>query len=230
MSALKRAFSFAKMDHMTMLIRQDLEFNVPCGCDKLFQVDVSIAKRSLRFAPGSMQEGRKLLGGDNLPHAFSAAAGGGFDEQGKADLRGDGDDLIVAQGALAFCAGNNGYPGCGNGGARNRFVAHCGNRAGARPDECQPGFFDFARKVIAFSQKAIPRMNGARSTASGDFDDCITAQIRVARRRRSKTIGFISIAHMQRFTIRLGIDGNRLHPQFMAGAQDTDCNFAPVRN
>jgi hypothetical protein len=154
-AALERAFALAQRDDAAELIGQKLNFDMPGAGNELLQVDRAIAKGGLRLAPGSGQQGGQLAGGVDLAHALAAAAGRSLDQQRKTDLRRDGDDLFIAQPALALGAGHHRDPGLDDRGARHGLVAHGGDSRRLGSDEGDARVGAGLGELFALGQKAI---------------------------------------------------------------------------
>ena len=88
-AALQGAFAFAEMDHVAVLIAENLKFDVARMLDQLFHVDVGAAEGLLGFGARGLEQGNQLAAVAHDAHAASAAAFGGLDHDGIADFRGD---------------------------------------------------------------------------------------------------------------------------------------------
>ncbi len=89
----------------------------------------------------------------------------------------DGQDLLVAQAALALGAGDDGHAGGGHGSAGGRLVAHGGDGTRARADEGQPGLLHLTGEVVALGEEAVTRMDGARPAGARQVDDLVAAKV-----------------------------------------------------
>ena len=108
-------------------------------------------------------------------HALAAAAGGGLDHHGIADLFGDLhrllrilDDAEVARHGRDFglCGRLLGFD----------LVAHRGDRVRIRPDEDDAGLLQRARKGLALGQEAVAGMHGLGTGALAGVDDPVDQQ------------------------------------------------------
>ncbi len=86
MAALERAFAFAKMDHVAVLVAQHLKLDVPRFLNQLFHVDVRAAEGLLGFRSRGVKGGNQLALRAHHAHAASASSLGRLDHQGKPDL------------------------------------------------------------------------------------------------------------------------------------------------
>ena len=122
------------MDHVAVLIAEDLKFDVPRMLDELFHVDVGAAEGLLGFGARRLIQGNEFAAVAHDAHAASTAAFGSFDHHRVADFRGDflgaffvGDD--------AGATGNDRQPGFLHGFAGFVFFAHQADGVGCRADE-----------------------------------------------------------------------------------------------
>src|SRR5262245_22818620 len=79
MAPLDRTFALAKMNHVSLLIRKDLKFNVAWMIKIFFQVDFRNSERARSFSlrhPKRIRKIRRIL---NNAHAFTAAARDSFE-------------------------------------------------------------------------------------------------------------------------------------------------------
>src|SRR4029077_2336543 len=64
----------------------------------------------------------------------------------------------------------------------------------------------------------------------GGVDDAIDAEVAFARRARSNRNRLVGETHVQRGAIALGIDGDRGNAHLPARTDDSNGDFAPVRD
>ena len=88
-AALDRTFALAEIDHVAMLVAQHLDFDVAGIDDEFFDEDAVVAERGFGFGLGEVEAFGDLGLRMRDPHALAAAAGGGLDHHGIADLVGD---------------------------------------------------------------------------------------------------------------------------------------------
>ena len=94
MTPLDGAVTLAQMDHVAMLVGQDLDLNMPRLFAILLDIDFRVAETGLGLgACRSKGIGQGCLGVDNL-HAATATAGGGLDDHRETDLLGNLDRLL----------------------------------------------------------------------------------------------------------------------------------------
>ena len=227
-AALERAIALAQVDHIAVLVGQDLDLDMPRAFHQLLQVDIAIAKGRFGLAAGGGQQGRHLLQAVDLAHAFAAAAGRGLDQQREADLGRGGQQLLVQHGGRALGARHDRHAGRQHGLARNHLVAHGRDGGGLGADEDNAGIRAGRGEGLAFGQEAVTGVDGIRAALAGDLDDLVGPQIGVARRRRPEQVGLIGIADVQRVAVRLRVHGHGLDAQLAAGADDAHGDLAAV--
>ena len=161
------------------------------------------------------------------PHALAAAAGGGLDHDGIADLVCDlhrvffvVDHAEMARHCrnLGFCGGLLGFD----------LVAHRGDGAGIGADEDDAGLCKRARKGFAFGQESVAGMHGLRAGLAAGLDDLLHHQIAFGGGRRPDQDGLIGHFDVQRIAISLGIDGDGLDPHPARGLDDPTGDLAAI--
>src|SRR5207237_6141332 len=86
MSALDRAVALAEPDALTVVVRENLNFDVARPIDRSFKVYRGIAKRGASFAHRLSESGFESSRLVHHAQAFAAAACDGFQRHGKAHL------------------------------------------------------------------------------------------------------------------------------------------------
>ena len=161
------------------------------------------------------------------PHALAAAAGGGLDHHGIADLVGDlhrvlfvlddaemprhGRDLGLGGGLLGF-----------------DLVAHRGDGARIGADEDDARLGKLARKRLALGQEAIAGMHGLCAGLAAGLDDLVDQQIALGRGRRADQHGVIGHFDVERIAVGLGIHGDRLDPHPARSLDDPAGDLAAI--
>ena len=79
-----------------------------------------------------------------------------------------------------------------------------------------------------FGKKTIPWVNGFYIGNFGGGNNGGDVQITVETRGRADTDRLVGEAHVQRFAVRLGINGHRLDVHFTAGADHAQGNFTAI--
>src|ERR1700758_2739313 len=88
MTALNRAFPFAKMNNLAVLVAQHLKLDMPRIFDETLGINIGSAESLLRLAARSLVSGQKLFLLAHHAHAAAAAAGNRLQNQRVADIRG----------------------------------------------------------------------------------------------------------------------------------------------
>src|SRR5262245_11273735 len=123
MAALNRTLALAEMDHVAVVIAEDLELDVAWRVDVLFDVDVGHAERGFGLALRSFDGVRQLAGRAHDAHATAAAAGGRLHDHRIADvLRHLQRTLLAVERTVA--TRQDRHAGLFHDPARARLVAH----------------------------------------------------------------------------------------------------------
>src|SRR6185312_16096686 len=161
------------------------------------------------------------------PHALSAAARRGLDDDRKTDLVGKGEGFVhlLDRPGRAGHGRNAGFGGQPPGGG---LVPHLTNLIPGRADERDIRRAAGVGKLRVLCQEAISRMNrvGAGDLSGGY--EIGYPQIRVATGRRTDAHVVVGKANVQRLAIGLAVDGNGLDPQLAAGSDDPKGDLAAV--
>ncbi len=88
-AALDRAFALAEIDDVAVLVAEHLDLDVAGIDDELLDEHAVVAERGLRLRARARETFRDLVARSRDAHALAAAAGGGLDHHGIADLVGD---------------------------------------------------------------------------------------------------------------------------------------------
>ena len=217
-AALDRAFALAEIDHVAVLVAEQLDLDVARVDDELLDEHAVVAERGLRLRLRAREALRNLALRPGDAHALAAAAGRGLDHHRVADLVGDlhrvllvvdhaemarhGRDLGLRRGLLGF-----------------DLVAHRGDRIGVRPDEHDAGRLQRARECLALGEKAVARMHRLRAGLLAGGDDLVDQQIALGRSRRADMHRLVRHLDMQRVAVGVGIDRDCRDPH-LAGCLD----------
>jgi hypothetical protein len=161
------------------------------------------------------------------PHALAATAGGRLDHHGIPDLVGDPDRVLFVLDD-AEMAGHGGDIGFRRGLLRLDLVAHCGDGAGVGADEDDPGLIKRARKSLAFGQESVAGMHRFGAGLAAGLDDLLHHQIAFRGRRRPDQNGIVGHLDVERITIGLGINSDRLDPHAAGGLDDPAGDLAAI--
>src|SRR6266702_1796535 len=82
MPALNGAFALEERLYISMLIRQDLEFNMARPLNEFLDVEIAMAEGIRCFSKSGMEESRQLFSGTNDAHTAPASACASLDDHG----------------------------------------------------------------------------------------------------------------------------------------------------
>jgi hypothetical protein len=99
-------------------------------------------------------------------------------------------------------------------------------RAGA--DEGDAGCRAVLGETGVLGQEAVAGMDGLGAGGLRRFKNLVGAQVALCRRRGADFHRFVGEPHVQAVTVRLGINGDRLHPHRAQGADDAAGDGATV--
>src|ERR1700690_85457 len=227
MAALERAFALAEVDHVAVLVAQDLEFDVAGGLDLLFDINVGAAESLLGFGFGGLKQGDEFARVAHDAHAAAAAAFGGFDHYGVADFGGDFFGGVFV-GDYSGAAGNDRESGGGHGFAGFILFAHQADGVWRGADEGDVrGFADFG-EIGVFGEEAVAGMDGVHVGDFGGADYLRDVEIAFAAAGWADANGFVGEADVEGVAVGLGIDGDGFDAEFTAGGEDAERDFAAI--
>src|SRR5690348_2755025 len=85
MTPLNAALALAQADHIAVLVRENLEFDVPRVLDVLLHVEIVVTKRRRRFRLSGRIPGREFRFRADDSHAAPAATRRSFDNHGESN-------------------------------------------------------------------------------------------------------------------------------------------------
>ena len=167
-------------------------------------------------------------------HAPATSTGRRLDQQRKADRFGLADDRID----LVRPVDRRGLerPGHGHdahfvrGSPRMQLVAEGVDRRRRRSDEDDAGCFDGPGERRPLGQEAISRVDRLGAARGRGVEDRVDVQVALGGGRRSDPDRPIGQPDVLRRGVHVAVDGDRFHPQLVAGADDPDGDLAPVRD
>jgi hypothetical protein len=215
------------MHHIAVSVAEDLDLDVPRGCDIFLDEHPVIAERSLGLPPRRGKRRREIGLDVDLAHALAAAAGASLDQHRKPDLvclAGKHHQVL----RLAVIARNNRHIGLFHQRLRRVLQPHGADRLGRRPDEDQPGLFDLLDEIRIFREESVTWVDRIGSGAPGRIQDRVDLEIALRRRGAADQHRLIGHLDMQRACIGFGIDRDRGNAHFPRRANDPAGNLAPV--
>jgi hypothetical protein len=175
-TALDRAFAFAEIDDVAVLVAEHLNLDVARIDDEFLDEHAVVAERGLRLRLGAREAFRHLGLRIGDAHALAAAAGRGLDHHRIADLVGDLHRVLLVVDHAEMARHGRDF-----GGGRRLLafdlVAHGGDGVRVRPDERDAGRFERARERLALGEEAVARMHRLRAGRLAGRQDLLDDQI-----------------------------------------------------
>ncbi len=230
MAPLNRALALDERNDVSVLIREQLHFDVTWPLETTLEVNRRVAKRTSCFGPGASNRAGQLGLQGHDPHALSTTSGHRLHHQRIADRPRNPDQLPVRNvaGKCLFGSGHNRRASSDRGLAGGGLAAHQRNRLRSRPDERQAGLAAGRGEILVLRQEAVPGMDGVGAGRAGSVDDAVDAEVTLAGRARADGDRRIGHAHMAGRAIAVRIDRHRRNAHLAARANDPDGDLAAV--
>ncbi len=215
------------MDHIAILIRKDLELDVPGMLHKVFDIHGVIAERQLCLLLGGLEAPLEFLRRIGNPHALAAAAKRCLHDDRVSDLFRYGracsgiEDWFRASGDDRHARRSHGIP-------RLLLVPKLRDNFGIRSDKCNIALLAQFREPAVLRQEPKARMDRVGSCHDGSADDTVHAQITLRGRRRTDADCLIRKLRVKRLSVGLRVDRHRLNSHLPAGTDNTHCDLAPI--
>src|ERR1700736_5739622 len=132
---------------------------MPRPIKRLLDVHLATSEGSFRLAGGVANAGLELGFGIDAPHALSAAAGGGLEQHGIAQLMRDGSGALEIAGWL-LASGHHGSSRPLRQSPRPRLRSQLPDGIRRWADEHQFRRFARGREICVLAQEAVARMDG----------------------------------------------------------------------
>src|SRR5450830_252312 len=227
-AALQRAVAVTQVNGVALAVGQHLDFHVARVGKEFFQIHHRVAERRASFGAGQFGRGDQVFFLVHHAHAATTTATGGLDDHRVADFTADAQGFFLVFRQWAVGTGNGRYTGFDHGVLGRNLVAHQANGVGLRADEGETGFLDLFGEVGVFREEAVARVDRRGTGHFRGRDDGRDVQVGLGGRRRADAHGFVRQAQVHQLLVGIGVDGDGLDPQFLAGAQDPQCNFTAV--
>ena len=214
------------MNNITVLVTEDLNFNVSRIFKVFFGINIRVAKEilSLRLAKIHISFNFIIISDDS--HTFSAAAGCGF------------KNYRVSNSMSEFLNFLNSFHNTGSRSNRNIifnhcftsscFITHFSHSFCCRTDK----FYVMLRanfcKICSFGHKTVSRVNCVSAGHKCCRNNCWNTQITFSTLSRPDAISFSSQSYVQRICISLRINSNCRNSQLSASSYNSNGNFASV--
>ena len=229
-AALQRAVTLAQMHDVSVLVREDLHFDVLRLDEELLDEDVLVSESLSRLVLNHLELAADVLVGVAASHAASAAAGGSLQDDRIAVFVRDLNGLVRALQRLGR-AGNDRDAAGDRGGLRRQLIAHLRQDARRRSDELNAGLFTGPREIRILRKEAVTGMNRGSSALLRQVDDAGNIQISAQRRLvLTDQVSLIRLNAEQAVRILVRVHGQSADTQVIARAEDTDCDLTAVRS
>ena len=175
-ASLHRTIAFVQMDDVAVLVAENLHLDMLGAGNVALQEHRGIAESIERLVLGFGEQGRKLRGFFDHPHAAATATEGRLDDEWKTDVMGDGERFVrIGDGLLGARQGRH-IEGVGQG-AGGGLVAHFFQQVRRWSDERYTLAGTGPGEVGIFRQKPIARMDHRDALLFGECDDALDIQI-----------------------------------------------------
>ena len=216
------------MDHIAVLVGEDLHLDVLGLLEVFFDEDVVVAEGLAGLVLHQLVVLAELLVGVGAAHAPAAAAGCRLKQHRIAGLPGDGDGLLHI-GHRGGAAGDHRHAAGPGHLLGVELIPHLVQHRTGRADEDEARLLTGAGEVGVFREEAVARVDGVDLLSLGKGDDLLDAEIGPERAAVfADEVGLVRFGAEEGQLILLGIDGDGAHPGVKAGAEHPDGDFAPV--
>ena len=227
-ASLNRTIALEQMQQVAMLITQQLHLDVARIAHQLFDIDLVIAKRTGRFAPGDLDLRAQIVGRFDDAHAAPTAAPTGLEHDRVTHGSGRGVGLVHV---MRKRLGGRHYRHIGSNRrmTSRHLVAQRCHHLCARANEGNAGGFTGGGEIRVFGQKAVAGMNRVSACGPRDPDHIVDIEISLQGFLASAyLITFICLETVQGKTVFVGIDCHGANAQLGCGAHDPDCYLRTV--
>ena len=215
------------MNHIAVLIGQNLNFHVSRSGQVFFEVDPGIAEVGFGLLLSRPDGASQFIFAVNDTHSFSAASGGRLNHHRITDrCRRLQRGIQILDHSLRSRHDRHSrlfhrLPG-------GRLIPHFADRIGMGTDEGDAARGAKLGKIGIFRQEAVAGVNGVRPDQGGGTHQIGHVQITVPGWSGTDTIRLIGQFHMQRILVSFGIDGSRGNSQFAASPNHTNRDLSTV--
>ena len=217
-----------QMQNVTVLVSENLDFNVLGLTDEFFEKNGAIAEGACGFRLRFIQQFVQILRFPDNAHAAAAATKSRLDNQGKSDFFGNGHRLLaITDGLIRAFENRDLYRarhfagGC--------LVAHHVEDLRFWADEDDAGIGAGLRERRVFRQEAVAWVDGIDAFFFGESDDALDVEIRSERAFFFiQLVGFIGFEAVRAKPILGGIDGHGANAQFSRRAHDANGDLTAV--
>ena len=225
---LHGAIALVQVQHVAVLVTQNLHFNVLGTRYVFLKEHCGITKRPISLAASFIEQPLQILGLVYHAHAASAAAKGRLDDQREPNVFGHLHRL-GAGGDGVICAGQNRHTSRLGQRACLGLVTHLAQQLRAWPHKGKPSLGASLGKVSVLRQKSVAGMDVIHPALLSHLHDALNVQIRAHRAlAHTHQIGFIRLKTVHSQTILLRVDCHGAHVHLRGGAENADGDLAAV--
>ena len=227
-AALEGAVPLPQVDHVAVLVSQDLDLDVLGLHQVLLNEDVLVAKGLPGLVLHQLELPADVLLTVTAAHAPAAAAGRRLEDDGEAVGEGLFHRLVgILQGLGG--AGNGGHAAGDGRGLGRQLVPHLGQDGGVGPDEGDAGLLAGPGEVGVFREEAVARVDGVHLAALGQVDDGRDVQVGPQGGLvLADQVCLVGPGPEEAVGVLVGVHGHGAQLQVVAGAEDADGDLAPV--
>ena len=227
-AALERAVTLVEVGHVAVLIAQDLHLDVLGLHQELLHENIVVAEGLLGLGLHQIEVDAHFLHGVAPAHAAATAAAGCLEDDGEAKLHRKALGLLPAgEGLLG--AGGGGHAALDGHLLGRELVAHHVQHPGVGADELDAGGFAGPGQITVFRQETVAGVDGVGAVLFGQMDDAGNIQISAQRAFvLTNQVGLVGRCAEQAVSIFIGIDGDGLQAQIVAGTENTHGDLAAV--
>ncbi|EAU65714.1 hypothetical protein STIAU_7808 [Stigmatella aurantiaca DW4/3-1] len=225
--SLDRALALTQVNDVAVLVGGDLDLDVARLLHVPLDVEIAVVEAGHRLG---RRRGERLCQHARLAddlHPLATAARGRLEDDGKADLPGEGLRLpgvlqdVGAAGQQRHARLERRLPG-------PNLVAHQPEHLGPRPDEANLAALAHLGELSVLREKAVARMDGVRPGDLRCGQQLGNVEVALLGRRRTDAHRLIGEAHVQRLTVRRGVNRHRGDSQLPACTDDSQGNLPAI--
>jgi hypothetical protein len=171
MTTLDRAFAFEQVHDAAVVIRQDLDFDMPRPVDEALDVQRAVSERRGRFATGLFDAGAERLLVSNRFHPDAAAARRRLQKNWESDAarrRCDRRRGLVCR----RLTGNNRHASLTGKSTGSDFQAETFDDRGGRSDERDTRLLTRRSELRVLGKKSVAGMNGVGARRARRIQNC----------------------------------------------------------
>src|ERR1035438_4152430 len=226
MAALDGALAFAEVDHVAVMVAEDLDFDVAGALDEALDIDLGGVESPLGFTGGVAEGGFEVALSVDAAHAFAAATGHGFEQDGEAVGGGEVAQGVEGDGVVG--ARDDGCAGGDSGAAGGGLGAHGADGGGGRSDEGDAGGFAGGGEIGVFAEESVAGVDGVGVMAAGGVEDAVDAEVAFGGGAGADVGGLVGHADVEGGAVGVGEDGDAGDAHFAERADDADGDLAAI--